>query len=64
MAAPQTLTLRKSDVNKVVRLYEGNKRTPGIGARTIAETTGFARRQVMLALENAGVANFSEGSYA
>lgn len=64
MARPQTITLKASQVNKILKLADGNKKNPGIGARQIHEQTGFARRQVMAVLEENGRADYAEGSYA
>lgn len=60
-----TVTLNKSEVEKVVKMFKGAGKEPGIqNARKIAETLGFPRRQVMAVLENKGLATYSEASYA
>lgn len=62
---PQNLTIGKKAQNEILRLFNGNKKNPGIrGARTISQIVGAPHRQVMLFLEEKGLANYSEGSYA
>jgi hypothetical protein len=63
MAQPQSITLKKGEINKVLKLASGNSKTKGLSARSISEETGFARRQVMAVLEDNGLAAFSSGSY-
>lgn len=63
MAQPQTITLKQGQVNKVIKLFEGTKKNAGLSARSIAEQTGFARRQVMAVLEDNGLASYASGSY-
>jgi hypothetical protein len=58
------LGLNSKVVKQISKMYNGDAKTTGIGARSIAETLGLSRRVVMRALEINGDASFSPGSYA
>lgn len=58
------LGLSSKIVKQISKLYNGDTKTRGIGARAISEQLGLSRRVVMKALELNGDAEFSAGSYA
>lgn len=59
MARPQTVTLSKKDQKSVLSKFKSVTKN----ARSIAETLGLPRHQVMAFLEQQRLASYSEGSY-
>lgn len=55
--------MNKSTINKIVKLYSGNKKVSGIGVRKISKELQIPRRQVMRTVEEAGLNTFSPLSY-
>ena len=56
--------LKKPQENQIVKLFQGTKKSKGLtSARSIAEATGFPRRQVMDVLKSRSLKWYSEGSY-
>ena len=56
---PSSITLSKKDQKSVLSKFKTTK-----NARTIAESLGVSRYQVMAFLERQGLVSYSEGSYA
>lgn len=57
------LGINNSTAGKILKLAQGNKKTPALGARAISEEIGVPRRRVMRWLEVNGIARFSPNSY-
>lgn len=57
--------LKSKDVSKIVKMWEGSKKTKGIkDARKIGETLNIPRRTIMAFLESKKLTRYSPGSYS